>query len=155
MRYIFLLTTLILFSSCTKKVEDNQQQLPIKMNSESDEISFIISLKVNPNTTQNLNEFIEEITQNVINKEDFCLEYGYFVSEDQNSVTLYEKYENSEGAIKHGQNFIDGPFFARFFNLFTLENFIVTGPASDAFKNFTSENGFVIDYRESVDGFIR
>ena len=143
MRHIFILTTLILFSSCTNMVEDNHQQLPIKMNSESDEISFIISLKVNPNTTQNLNEFIEEITQNVINTEDFCLEYGYFVS------------ENSEGAIKHGQNFIDGPFFARFFNLFTLENFIVTGPASDAFKKFTSENGFVIDYRESVDGFIR
>ena len=70
MRHIFILTTLILFSSCTNMVEDNHQQLPIKMNSESDEISFIISLKVNPNTTQNLNEFIEEITQNVINTED-------------------------------------------------------------------------------------
>ena len=155
MRHIFILTTLILFSSCTNKVEDNHQQLPIKMNSESDEISFIISLKVNPNTTQNLNEFIEEITQNVINTEDFCLEYGYFVSEDQSSVTLYEKYENSEGAIKHGQNFIDGPFFARFFNLFTLEKFIVTGPASEEFKSFTKENGFVIEYRNSIDGFLR
>ena len=48
-----------------------------------------------------------------------------------------------------------GPFFDRFFNLFTLEKFVVTGRASDEFKTFTQENGFVIDYRNSVDGFIR
>ena len=48
-----------------------------------------------------------------------------------------------------------GPFFDRFFNLFTLEKFVVMGPASDEFKSFTQENGFVIDYRNSVDGFIR
>ena len=40
-------------------------------------------------------------------------------------------------------------------NLFTLEKFIVTGPASDEFKTFTQENGFVIEYKNSVDGFIR
>ena len=50
---------------------------------------------------------------------------------------------------------MDGEYFDRFFNLFTLEKFIVTGPASDEFKNFTQENGFVIEYRNSVDGFIR
>jgi hypothetical protein len=50
---------------------------------------------------------------------------------------------------------MSGPFFDRFFNLFTLEKFIVTGPATDEFKKFTAENGFVIKYRESVDGFIR
>ena len=38
---------------------------------------------------------------------------------------------------------------------FALEKFVVTGPASDEFKTFTQENGFVIDYRNSVDGFIR
>ena len=88
-------------------------------------------------------------------KESFCLEYGYYISEDGTSVTLYEKYVNSEGAIKHGQNFINGSFFDRFFNLFTLENFVVTGPATDEFKKFTSDNGFIIDYRESLNGFIR
>ena len=46
-------------------------------------------------------------------------------------------------------------FFDRFFNLFTLEKFIVTGPATNEFKKFTEENGFIIEYRESVDGFIR
>ena len=154
MRYIHIFSIIIFLSSCTQ-VEDNREQSSIIKNSESDDITFIISLKVNSNSTEDLSQFIEEITQNVINTEDFCLEYGYFMSDDDTSVTLYEKYEDSDGATMHGQNFIDGPFFDRFFNLFTLEKFIVTGPASDEFKKFTSENGFVIEYRESVDGFIR
>ena len=153
MKHIYFLI-LVILSSCIE-VNDNNQQSLIKKNSESEEITFIIDLKVNSNSSEDLNQLVEEITQNVINTEAFCLEYGYFISDDDTSVTLYEKYEDSDGATMHGQNFIDGPFFDRFFNLFTLEKFIVTGPASDEFKKFTSENGFVIEYRESVDGFIR
>ena len=153
MKHIYILIILVL-SSCLE-VNDNNQELLIKKNSESQEISFIIDLKVNPNSTEDLNQFVKEITENVIKTEDFCLEYGYYVSEDMTSVTLYEKYKNSDGATKHGQNFIESPYFERFFNLFTLENFVVTGPASEEFKKFTSDNGFVIEYRESVDGFIR
>ena len=36
-----------------------------------------------------------------------------------------------------------------------VEKFIVTGPASEEFKSFTKENGFVIEYRNSIDGFLR
>ena len=140
--------------SCTK-VDENKADKKIVKDADSDHITFIIDLKVNPNSTENLDVFVNEITQNVINTEDFCLEYGYYVSEDGISVTLYEKYIDSESAVKHGQNFMEGPFFDRFFNLFTLEKFIVTGPASDEFKNFTQENGFIIEYRNSIDGFIR
>ena len=153
MKHIYFLI-LVILSSCIE-VNDNNQESLIKKNSESEEITFIIDLKVNSNSSEDLNQLVEEITQNVINTEAFCLEYGYFISDDGTSVTLYEKYEDSDGATMHGQNFIDGPFFDRFFNLFTLQKFIVTGPASDEFKKFTSENGFVIEYRESVDGFIR
>ena len=32
--------------------------------------------------------FIQEITDKVLNTEDFCLEYAYYVSEDRKSVTL-------------------------------------------------------------------
>ena len=109
----------------------------------------------NEDTNEDLDTFIQEITDKVLNTEDFCLEYVYYVSEDRKSVTLYEKYIDSKSGVIHGQNFMSGPFFDRFFNLFTLEKFIVTGPATDEFKKFTSENGFIIEYRESVDGFIR
>ena len=152
-KILYILMPLILFS-CVQ-VEGKKEVSIVTKNSESDDITFIINLKVNPDSNEDLNLFVNEITKNVIDNEDFCLEYGYYVSEDGNSVTLYEKYIDSESAVKHGQNFISGPFFERFFNLFTLEKFIVTGPASDGFKNFTQENGFVIEYRNSVDGFVR
>ena len=152
-KILYIILPYLMFS-CTK-VDENKADRKIIKNSDSDDITFIIDLKVNPNSSENLDVFVKEITQNVINTEDFCLEYGYYVSEDGISVTLYEKYIDSESAVKHGQNFMEGPFFDRFFNLFTLDKFIVTGPASDEFKNFTQENGFVIEYRNSVDGFIR
>lgn len=134
----------------TEKVSTN-----LTKNSDSKAITFIIDLAVNADSNEDLTLFSQEITNNVLKTEDFCLEYGYYVSEDGTSVTLYEKYIDSESAIKHGQNFMAGPFFDRFFNLFTLNKFIVTGPVSDEFKKFTSENGFVIEYRNSIDGFLR
>tara|TARA_B000000477_G_scaffold100204_1_gene88475 strand:- start:708 stop:1172 length:465 start_codon:yes stop_codon:yes gene_type:complete len=154
MKNLKILTFVLIFMSCHVKENANQDK-SVTRDSDSDDITFIIDLRVNDNTVENLDEFINQITQHVINTEDFCLEYGYYVSEDNKSVTLYEKYIDSESAVKHGQNFMDGEYFDRFFNLFTLEKFIVTGPASDEFKNFTQENGFVIEYRNSVDGFIR
>ena len=146
---IFLLN--ILFVSCENVGNTNS----LNRNSDLDNITFIIDLKVNEETNEDLDTFIQEITDKVLNTEDFCLEYAYYISEDRKSVTLYEKYIDSKSGVIHGQNFMSGPFFDRFFNLFTLEKFIVTGPATDEFKKFTSENGFVIEYRESVDGFIR
>ena len=149
---IYFFVTLFVLSCVneTEKVSTN-----LTKNSDSKAITFIIDLAVNADSNEDLTIFSQEITNNVLKTEDFCLEYGYYVSEDGASVTLYEKYIDSDSAIKHGQNFMDGPFFDRFFNLFTLNKFIVTGPASDEFKKFTSENGFVIEYRNSIDGFMR
>ena len=149
---IYFIVTLFIFS-CANETEKTSTSLT--KNSDSKAITFIIDLAVNADSNEDLTVFSQEITNNVLKTEDFCLEYGYYISEDGASVTLYEKYIDSESAIKHGQNFMDGPFFDRFFNLFTLNKFIVTGPASDEFKKFTSENGFVIEYRNSIDGFIR
>ena len=151
MRTILFITYIILFASCDNATDNNS----LNRNSDLDNITFIIDLKVNEETNEDLDTFIQEITDKVLNTEDFCLEYAYYVSEDRKSVTLYEKYIDSKSGVIHGQNFMSGPFFDRFFNLFTLEKFIVTGPATDEFKKFTAENGFVIEYRESVDGFIR
>ena len=149
---IYFFVSLFIFS-CTNKTEKVSSSL-IK-NSDSKSITFIIDLSVNADSNEDLTLFSQEITTNVLNTEDFCIEYAYYVSEDNTSVTLYEKYIDSESAIKHGQNFMASTFFDRFFNLFTLNKFIVTGPASDEFKKFTSENGFVIEYRNSIDGFTR
>ena len=149
---IYFFVSLFIFS-CANETEKVSSSL-IK-NSDSKAITFIIDLSVNADSNEDLTLFSQEITTNVLDTEDFCIEYAYYVSEDNTSVTLYEKYIDSESAIKHGQNFMASTFFDRFFNLFTLNKFIVTGPASDEFKKFASENGFVIEYRNSIDGFTR
>ena len=111
--------------SCAN-VEKEASEPAVVKNSESEAISFIIDLKVNPESAEDLDGFIQEITENVLKSEDFCIEYAYYVSEDRTSVTLYEKYIDSDSGVKHGQNFMASSFFDRFFNLFTLNKFIVT-----------------------------
>ena len=76
-----ILTFLLFFMSCHVKENTNQDQ-SVTRDSDSDDITFIIDLRVNDNTIENLDEFIKQITQHVINTEDFCLEYGYYVSEN-------------------------------------------------------------------------
>ena len=68
---------------------------------------------------------------------------------------MIERYNNSEDGIKHGVDFINGPNFDKFFEVFDIESFITIGNASDEFKEFTAENGFVIEYRESIGGYVR
>ena len=110
---IYILVPFFLLSCAD--VAQQKEESTLTKNSDSDDITFIIDLKVNPDSNEELNLFVEEITQNVIDNEDFCLEYAYYVTEDKSSVTLYEKYIDSESAVKHGQNFMGSPFFERFF----------------------------------------
>ena len=85
--------------SCTSVESESAKSTVIK-NADSEEITFIIDLAVNADSNEDLNLFAKEITENVINTEDFCLEYGYFVSEDGSFVTLYEKYIDSKCMLK-------------------------------------------------------
>jgi hypothetical protein len=39
--------------------------------------------------------------------------------------------------------------------MFEIESFITIGNASDEFKKFASDNGFDIEYRESIGGYVR
>ena len=94
------------------------------------------------------------LLNNLISSEPSSV-YGYYISEDGQKVTLIERYNNSEDAIQHGIDFINGPNFDQFFKIFEIESFITIGKASDEFKKFTKENGFEIEYRESIGGFVR
>ena len=68
---------------------------------------------------------------------------------------MIERYLNSQDGIQHGIDFINGPNFNRFFEIFEITSFITIGDASDEFKNFALENGFDIEYRESIGGYVR
>jgi hypothetical protein len=150
MKKIFTLFIIFSFFSC----EQQKNELTVLDNSDSEEITFIIELNTKGNSKDVVENFTQYISDFIVEREPSTV-YGYFISEDGNKVTLIERYNNSEDGIKHGVDFINGPNFDKFFEMFDIESFITIGNASDEFKEFTAENGFVIEYRESIGGYVR
>lgn len=138
------------FISCASP----SKQLEVIDDADSKELTFIIELNTKGNSKEKVKEFTQYLAAFIKEREPSSI-YGYFISEDGSKVTLIERYNNSEDGIQHGVDFINGPNFDRFFELFEIESFITIGNATDEFKTFTAENGFVIEYRESIGGFSR
>ena len=146
--FLFILF-LILSCQESPKKEDS-----VLLNKDSDEIVFILELSTKENSVEDVEDFTQYLSDFIVKREPSTV-YGYFISEDGKNVTLIERYNNSDDGIQHGVDFINGPNFERFFEIFTIESFITLGNATDEFKKFASENGFEIDYRESIGGYIR
>lgn len=148
----FLLLVTILFTAC--KTDEKPRELQVINNSESSELTFILELDTKENKRVDVEAFTQALSDFIVEREPSSV-YGYYISKDGQKVTLIERYNNSEDAIQHGIDFINGPNFDQFFKIFEIESFITIGKASDEFKKFTKENGFEIEYRESIGGFVR
>jgi len=142
---------LFLILSCQ---ESPKKEYSVLLNKDSDEIVFILELSTKENSVEDVEDFTQYLSDFIVKREPSTV-YGYFISEDGKNVTLIERYNNSDDGIQHGVDFINGPNFERFFEIFTIESFITLGNATDEFKKFASENGFEIDYRESIGGYVR
>lgn len=123
-------------------------------NSDSQEITFILELNTKGNLKKNVEEFTQYLSDFIVEREPSTV-YGYYISEDGEKVTLIERYNNSRDGIQHGIDFINGPNFKKFFEIFEIESFITIGNASDEFKKFADDNGFTIEYRKSIGGYVR
>ena len=147
-----ILTLFVVFSilSCDQQTKE----LTVLDNSVSEEITFIIELNTKGNSKADVEEFTQYLSDFIVQREPSTV-YGYYISEDGNKVTLIERYNNSEDGVQHGIDFINGPNFDKFFEMFEIESFITIGNASDEFKEFALENGFDIEYRESIGGYVR
>ena len=150
MKKIFTLFVVFSILSC----EQQTKELTVLDNSVSEEITFIIELNTKGNSKADVEEFTQYLSDFIVQREPSTV-YGYYISEDGNKVTLIERYNNSEDGVQHGIDFINGPNFDKFFEMFEIESFITIGNASDEFKEFAVENGFDIEYRESIGGYVR
>ncbi len=150
MKKIFTLFVVFSILSC----EQQTKELTVVDNSVSEEITFIIELNTKGNSKADVEEFTQYLSDFIVQREPSTV-YGYYISEDGNKVTLIERYNNSEDGIQHGIDFINGPNFDKFFEMFEIESFITIGNASNEFKEFAVENGFDIEYRESIGGYVR
>ena len=151
MKNNFFIFLFLIFFSCQKPHNKKENVL---FNKDSDEIVFILELSSKENSVEDIEDFTQYLSDFIVKREPSTV-YGYFISEDGKNVTLIERYNNSEDGIQHGKDFINGPNFEKFFQIFTIKSFITLGNATDEFKEFASENGFEIDYRESIGGYVR
>ena len=151
MKNNFFIFLFLIFFSCQKPPNKKENVL---FNKDSDEIVFILELSTKENSVEDIEDFTQYLSDFIVKREPSTV-YGYFISEDGKNVTLIERYNNSEDGIQHGKDFINGPNFEKFFQIFTIKSFITLGNATDEFKEFASENGFEIDYRESIGGYVR
>ena len=151
MKKLIFIIALILFGC--QDIESSNE-LSVLDNSDSEEITFIIELDTRNNNSEDVEEFTQYLSNFIVQREPSSV-YGYFMSQNGSKVTLIERYNNSQDGIQHGVDFINGPNFDKFFDFFEIEKFIVLGNATEEFKEFTKENGFIIEYRESIGGYVR
>ena len=147
------LIPMIIFFICVC-CEQSNKKLTALDNSDSEEITFILELNTKGNSKEDVEEFTQYLSDFILEREPSSV-YGYYISEDGKKATLIERYNNSQDGLKHGVDFINGPNFNRFFEMFEIESFITIGNASDEFKKFASESGFEIEYRETIGGYVR
>ena len=151
-KILYLFFFAISITSC--EAPQTAKELTVLDNSDSEELTFILELNTKGNEKEDVEEFTQYLSDFIVEREPSTV-YGYYISEDGNKVTLIERYNNSQDGIKHGEDFINGPNFNKFFEIFEIESFITIGNASDEFKKFASDNGFEIEYRESIGGYVR
>ena len=145
---------MIFLAGCQNIDIEIDKELKVLDNSDSEELTFILELNTKNNSPEDVEEFTKYLSDFIVEREPSSV-YGYYISEDSNKVTLIERYNNSQDGIQHGIDFINGPNFDKFFEIFEIEKFITLGYATDEFKQFTKENGFKIEYRESIGGYVR
>ena len=145
---------MIFLAGCQNVEIDLDGDLKVLDNSDSEELTFILELNTKNNSPEDVEEFTMYLSDFIVTREPSTV-YGYYMSEDGNKVTLIERYNNSQDGIQHGIDFINGPNFDKFFEIFEIEKFITIGSATDEFKEFALTNGFDIEYRESIGGYVR
>ena len=118
---------IIFMFSC--EIDNTNRELIVLDNSISNEITFILELNTKDNSRGSVEEFTQYLSDFIVEREPSSV-YGYYMSKDGKKVTLIERYNNSKDGIKHGLDFIEGPNFDKFFEMFEIESFITIGNAS-------------------------
>ena len=124
MKNFYLAILFVFLFSCDQK----NNELVVLDNADSNEITFILELNTKGNSKEDVEEFTQYLSDFIVEREPSTV-YGYYISEDGNKVTLIERYNNSQDGIQHGIDFLNGPNFDKFFEIFEIESFITIGNA--------------------------
>ena len=98
-----------------------------------------------------VNEKIGEIVAHVKANQVGALMYEYCINEDEDMLTIYERYANNEAVLAHGANI--QPYVYFFEEAVQFKKFSVFGPVSAQVKELLS--GFGAEYQKPLAGFVR
>ena len=118
----------------------------------SENITWIIEGTIQSGQLDSFKALASEMTDTVQTEEPDTMIYEWFISEDQGSYHIYERYADSAAVMTHLQNF--GQRFAdRFFAVADVNGFSVFGNPNDEAKE--ALHGFGAVLMASVGGFTR
>ena len=116
-----------------------------------DHVSWIIELAVKPGQLETYKALMEEMVEGT-SVEPNTLAYEWYISDDESTVHIYEKYADSEAMVAHVNGFME-KWAARFVAAVDVKRFVVYGSPSAAAKELL--DGFGPVYMGPWGGFSR
>ena len=115
-------------------------------------VSWVLQTKINDGQLDNFKTLMTEMVEATKTNESGALCYEWFISEDNTSCHIYERYENSEATMTHlgafGENFAK-----RFMGCVTPKGITVYGNPSDQVRGALKGMGAV--HFSNFGGFAR
>jgi quinol monooxygenase YgiN len=93
-------------------------------------VSWVIELAVKPGQLDSFKELMEEMVAGTSNEPE-TLNYEWYISGDDGTVHIFEKYTNSDAMITHVNGFME-KWAARFMERVDPTRFTVYGDPSEA-----------------------
>ncbi len=124
-----------------------------------EEIIIIAEMKINIDQLSEVKNFCEFYSNIVMENEPDVYEWKFFLNEEIQSVTLFERYRDSKALINHGVNISKGGIleehFQEFIRIFTFKSIKVLGECSEELKKSHEQIDLNFDYRVCAGGCIR
>ena len=102
-------------------------------------VSWVIELAVKPGQLDSFKELMEEMVAGT-STEPETLNYEWYISGDNGTVHIFEKYANSEAMITHVNGFME-KWAARFMERVDPTRFTVYGDPSEAARELLAAFG--------------
>lgn len=102
-------------------------------------VSWVIELAVKPGQLDAFKQLMEEMVAGT-REEPETLNYEWYISGDESTVHIFEKYADSEAMITHVKGFLD-KWAARFMDCVEATRFTVYGNPSDPARELLAPFG--------------
>lgn len=109
----------------------------------SNHIFWVLDLDIKEGRLGDFRSLMGEMVEATQANEPGCLNYEWFISDDETKCSLYERYADSDALMTHMGNF--GAHFAdRFMACVDIKKFVVYGDPSEMAREALSTLGVVI-----------